>query len=37
MTAIGYGTLLKRGDAGSPEVFNTVPKVKDINTHGYIN
>jgi hypothetical protein len=27
----GIGTLLKRGDGGSPETFITIAKVKDIN------
>jgi len=27
----GYGTLLKRGDGGSPEVFSTMGEVKSIS------
>ena len=27
----GYGTLLKRGDGGAPEVFTTVPEVGSIS------
>jgi hypothetical protein len=27
----GYGTLLKRGDGGSPEVFSTVGEVRNIS------
>lgn len=30
----GYGTILKRGDGGSPEGFSAVAEVKDIGAFG---
>lgn len=29
---IGYGTLLKRGDGGSPEVFTAIAEVRSLGT-----
>ncbi len=29
---IGYGTLVKRGDGGSPEVFTTIAEVIEVGT-----
>lgn len=31
---IGYGTLLKRGDAASPQVFTTIAEVRSISGFG---
>lgn len=31
---LGYGTLLKRGDGGSPEVFTTIAEVREISDFG---
>ena len=31
---LGYGTLLKRGDGGGPEVFTAIAEVKDISEFG---
>ncbi len=34
-TQIGYGTLLKKGNAASPEVFTALLEVKSINNFGF--